>query len=260
MSGVGIYSRTWRSVAPKLAEAGNSGKGWDIYAAEQVVPHCRFTSLIQHIWRNPSVSLELVSPDAVIFHQDKQGRLIELLDQTRFGGACAAHPMFSYTQERKAKSTMRKWFKAENTNRAIRSHGMQFVFDNYGQMAGTWRGVFTTADDTEIAALSALANDCRQPVWEIAEEEYNSLLQKKTMTPPSVLSAPSVPVVESRHGDAPVVAEKPKSPAPPETPKPAPVVESIESLLKIEPAVPSAIPDPVPQVLKRKPGRPRKTG
>src|SRR5262249_984493 len=48
MSGNGVYGRYWRSVAPKLAHLQNI-RGWDTWAADEMLPFTQFSDLIQHI-------------------------------------------------------------------------------------------------------------------------------------------------------------------------------------------------------------------
>lgn len=101
MAGCGVYPANWRSLSPLLAGildaprdsalfGKDKGQAWDIYAAAEVEPQMAHSKTIQQIWQ-PGLWLSAkgmgrLSPGAALFHQDKEGSLIRLLNRERFGG------------------------------------------------------------------------------------------------------------------------------------------------------------------------------
>ena len=101
MAGCGVYPPNWRTLSPILSgilEAPrdsalfgkDKGQAWDIYAAAEVEPQMAHSKTIQQIWQ-PGLWLSAkgmgrLSPGAALFHQDKEGSLIRLLNRERFGG------------------------------------------------------------------------------------------------------------------------------------------------------------------------------
>lgn len=101
MAGCGVYPADWRKRSPLLAGVLDAprdstlfgkdrGQAWDIYAAPDVEPQMAHSKTIQQIWQ-PGLwlgakSLNRLSPHAALFHQDKGGSLIRLLNRERFGG------------------------------------------------------------------------------------------------------------------------------------------------------------------------------
>lgn len=224
MSGVGVYGRNWRSVAPKLIEART--EPWDTFAADQVVPHAHFTKLIQHLHDPPKViPLDSISEDAVIYHQCKTGSLIKMLDQAWYGGE-----LYANADDIIADLTpMPKYFHARNAMRNIA--GVQFQI--YANRAGTAFGVYEATTDAEIAALTLEAQNPRSAVEEITEEAYTSAIKKKPRSINGVqtLNRPIVPVNPLQGLAQAVAGEKPStSPEPP--PPQAPLFEKKEQFLR----------------------------
>ena len=101
MAGCGVYPANWRKLSPLLAGildaprdsalfGKDKGQAWDIYAASEIEPQMARSQTIQQIWR-PGLwigarALGRLSPRAALFHQDKEGSLIRLLNHERFGG------------------------------------------------------------------------------------------------------------------------------------------------------------------------------
>ena len=232
MSGVGVYGQEWRRLAPKLVKAPNE-QAWDTWAADQVMPHLQVTDLIQHIFYNPIIgSLAMISKKAKVFHQDKRGKLIALLDQEVYDGQVDEDPVFNYSRI-KPESNMRKCYEADNSNRRIRSQGMDFPFNNYDIVAGSWRGVYVSEDPAEIAALDALTADPRNAVKEIPESEYEAKAKKK-LTPlsPSNDWNPQLAPQAALRGKGAEVVEGAKAAEPLATP--ATPIASIEDALVVD--------------------------
>lgn len=80
MSGVGIY-RNVDLLAPSYVLSHEFA--FDIVMADQVLPRAHFTSLIHHDWR-PVDPVKNFNPDALVYHQDKTGVIIDYLR----GGGC----------------------------------------------------------------------------------------------------------------------------------------------------------------------------
>lgn len=234
MSGIGVYGRHWRKYAPKLSEVQDT-KGWDTFAADQIVPNAHFTGLIQHVWWNPVVSLEMIEETAVIFHQDKAGALIGLIDQKLCGGE--ADKQFNYSQVGKEKVILpMKCYFTHNANRVIKAPGYDFRFEKTEIIGGAWQGVYATQDEAEIAALtSAVAANIG--VTEITQEEYEKAAKKK-LTPRivSVVTPPEGRPMQINQSPAVLVENPVPSHAKPENNEgnAAKPVESIDEVLKVD--------------------------
>lgn len=91
MSGIAVYYRT-PFVAPIFACVGNTA--WDVALSPVILPHFHRTKRIQHDWKPDSFKtmedLKRINQETVIYHQCKDGSLIDLLEQTR-GGVKVAH-------------------------------------------------------------------------------------------------------------------------------------------------------------------------
>jgi len=194
MTGIAVYGRDWRLLAPSLVTCPDRD-AWDTWAAPEVVPQCHFVELIQHIFRrhepgwNPS--LEVLKAKTVLFHQDKRGKLIELLDMAFYGGECAAHPMFSYSAINDGDTVMRKFYYADNATRAIMAGGRRIVFETLECHGGSIPGAYTTDKEGEQAALAEATSNPSTGVSEITEKEWENCTKKKA--PPSTAPATSPP-------------------------------------------------------------------
>lgn len=178
MTGVGFYRRDWRKFAPLLAEAPDS-QAWDTYAAEQVVPHAHFTKAIQHVFYGPRItSLDVLDAGTLLFHQDKTGALIKLLDERHYGGRC--DQLYGYSKIKEPVMEVR-CFHTDNANRKIKAQGFEFSFTPYAQVGGAWKGLIATEDESQIIALQSLVAEPRSGVTEITEQEFESLGKKKLL-------------------------------------------------------------------------------
>jgi len=80
MSGVAIYKQVDLNCPDYVLSQNNA---WDVVAASQILPKAHFTRLIQHEWRPDSFprreDLSRLRPEAVLYHQCKDGSLIDRL-------------------------------------------------------------------------------------------------------------------------------------------------------------------------------------
>jgi hypothetical protein len=76
----------------------------------------------------------------------------------------------------------RKYYEAQNSNRALQSNGLVFKFSPYAHTGGTWFGTYTTDDKVQIAALDKLASAPTSGVFEISETDYQNCVKKKEHT------------------------------------------------------------------------------
>ena len=93
MSGNGIYGKNAMYHAPHLVQADLAA--FDVVAAEQIVGQAHWTTSVQHVWRKDEgrnftfpdqASVDaMVSKSALLFHQNKDGTLIERLRERLFG-------------------------------------------------------------------------------------------------------------------------------------------------------------------------------
>ena len=95
MSGIGVYS-------PEILNAEamiQAGRNWDVAMTEYVVPRAHDTKLVRHLWGEPNraptfarkgvagteiFGLDQIPPEAVIWHRNKDGSLIRLLERKFF--------------------------------------------------------------------------------------------------------------------------------------------------------------------------------
>lgn len=93
MSGVAFYHRTSYEVPPF---ASVEKTAWDVALAMLILPKFHRTKLIQHEWKPAPFAtaddLKRVRPEAVIYHQCKDGSLIDRLREAR-GGVAVARPV-----------------------------------------------------------------------------------------------------------------------------------------------------------------------
>jgi len=197
MSGVAIYGRNWREHAPKLINISN-GSAWDVNSSDQVLPLAHFTDKIVHKFgrRRPfTPSLEMVPPGAAIFHQDKKGLLIDLLDMRDYGGMAMRENVNG------TMTSAVRFFHTENASRPLKASGMEFVFEPYRFFAGVHKGVLQTDDHVKCVILSILTNSPTSGITEIDQPTYEKHTKRKIPPPPKAV----VPTIEK-----PVQPTKPK--------------------------------------------------
>lgn len=256
MTGIGIYGKNWPAIAPKLAEV-QVATGWDEYAAEQVAQNAHFTKLIQHVWWRlypasyESLSLEMVSPDAVLFHQCKHGRLMRLLDEELFQGRADRETGF-LQQERVTMA----YFLNHNLNRVVRSHGTVLAFDALDTVGGLWRGIRYTEDEAEVSALRSLAQTPGSGIAEITAEEYEERTKKKvTQSSPSTVSVPQPAAMQINQSPALLVEDPAASGIARgngDTPESATLVENIDDVVRLGKVIPPDGPKKPARIAKKK--------
>lgn len=83
MTGNGVYHPNWRTLAPSLAALGQEACGWDTLCAHDIVPRAHPSKTIQQIWRpgpfDAAAVNALIRPETALFHQCKDGTLIDVL-------------------------------------------------------------------------------------------------------------------------------------------------------------------------------------
>lgn len=189
MTGIAVYPANWREVAPRLAQCPDHD-AWDCYAAPEVLPRLQQTNLIQHVfrrhdpgWAPPHVGI--LDRRAALFHQDKKGALIHMLDAANFNGECIDHPLFGFRNLAYQERVMRKFYYAANATMPKSSHGITIAFDKLDPFGGAIPGAFTTELENEQIALADLTSNPTTGVSEITQEEYEALTKKKLPPPPS---------------------------------------------------------------------------
>lgn len=89
MTGNAVYHPAWRKYAPSLAllPGPNITQGWDSQCAHETLAQAHVCKTIKQIWRPTKIDGELMNSldrDGVaLFHQDKTGKLIDLLMDQR---------------------------------------------------------------------------------------------------------------------------------------------------------------------------------
>lgn len=256
MTGIGYYDYEWWKGCGDIVHPPKRVP-WDIHAWPMIKQSVKLTPLIQHRW-GQSPSLAALDPEAVLYHQDKTGVLINLIDETQYHGACAKHPFLSYNKEH-IEPTMRKFFLADNSNRIIKSQGYEFVFESFDNFGGSWRGVYTTEDPGELVALEALTGDPRTAVSETDQEYYERASKKKALMPKEYsLSAPqNSRQVAIKQSPAAVVVQSPLPSPESLTAAPA-TIQTAEAAVQIGDVTPPVTIQQQPAQIKRRPGRPSK--
>lgn len=182
MTGIAVYARDWRSVAPAISECPDES-AWDVWGARQVMPYTHWTKLIQHVFKRPQVGyrvpgLEVLDGESVIFHQDKAGDLIRLIDEAQYNGECGRHPLYSYF-DRNNPNHMTKYYYSQNATKAARSAGRTFVFEALPPIGGAVPGVLMLTDEGEQIAMSELVNNPTTGISELSLEEFETTAKKK---------------------------------------------------------------------------------
>jgi hypothetical protein len=263
MTGIGVYGRNWRAVAPKLAEVQNQ-RGWDTYAADQILPNAHITDLIQHKWwRNSqmpysALDLDFIKPTTVVFHQDKEGRLFKMLDDEHWNGR--ADQAVHYSDPISPETVSMHYFFTHNLNKVHKAQGQRFVFDPLDNIGGTWRGTYATSVEVEVIALKALAANAASGVVELTKEEFEEKTKKKA--PISLPSNTSVRVQESLQTGVQIKKSPALLVAEPDANKPSPtedgtgaVVQDINDVLKlstVKPVEPPKTVIPAPSKAEQK--------
>lgn len=210
MSGIGVYGKNWRSVAPSLITA--TSIPWDVHAAPEIIPNAHFWRGILHLHEplNPvHECIQHMTEGMVLFHQDKRGLIMPFIDKTYFNGGAAAHPEYSYTQDESLR-LMRKFYHTDNASKSVEALGQRFYFEPYDSFGGAWRGTYATEDETEQVVLETILADVRSGVTEITEPEFQAKAKKKAVTPNSKpyedWKPPQAPIKQSPVG---LVVENP---------------------------------------------------
>lgn len=223
MTGIGIYGRQWHQKAPSLMQA--STEAWDTFACAETIPNAHWTKQIQHIFNRPEIpeDLSILKPKTVLFHQNKDGRLINLLSRQRFHGELngGRDPVTKF-------QAMIKYYHADNVNRRIKIGGQQFLFEPYGQFGGVWSGIFATENEGQQAALDSVIGKANSSITEISQAAYESFVKKKQPTARH-LRRSQEPAPPASLGRGAEVAASPKPP------------ESAESLKVAAPMLPATV-------------------
>lgn len=249
MTGIAVYSAEWRKYAPALAECPDI-YAWDTYAAPQVLPHMHQTNLIQHLFHRhePGWSIPCLGAldgRSCVFHQDKHGKLIYLLDTQRYGGECGEHPLFSYRGLEGRELAMRKFYYSQNATLPKKAHNIEIRFEQLEPFGGAIPGAYTTEDEGEQMALVELTSNPATGVSEISQEDWEKATKKKS---PSSLNPPTSSPFKSSLPAAAMLPTPSRSPAElvaepsgqPIDSKPV-KVENINDVLKVDTVVPSQL-------------------
>lgn len=249
MTGNGMYSKDWRRVAPSLVTCPDNN-AWDVYCAPEVLPNAHFTPLIQHMfkrhhqgWQVPSISV--IDKRAVLFHQDKTGALIRMLDALHYGLGCANHPLFGYNSLSKPDHVMTKFYYTVNATKAVKIHGRTFAFEPLPVFGGSVPGVLALSLESEQIAMAEVASNPATGVKEIDQTEYEDLAKKKWVSPPtSTLEAPNnslpqIAISPTPSGRTAEVVENPTPHSSEPDPLPATEIKDIADVLKTGSVLPS---------------------
>lgn len=231
MSGIGVYSAKWRKVAPSLGQVPDEIP-WDVFAAPEILPNAHFTPLVQHVnWQASkypysSLLLEHVDRRAVIFHQDKEQKLMGLLDSNLAAGV-NPEPSLSMS---------RCYFLTSNQNKVHKAQGFQFMFQPLDMIGGSWRGTLVTENESEIVALRSIVA-AGGSVKELTEEQFLEETKKKAQSlPPSnpQPTTPASPRMEAQINPVPArLVEAPSPSEPKDGVAGGAIAPSLESVLLV---------------------------
>lgn len=260
MTGIAVYGEDWRQAAPSLVTCPDE-QAFDVHSAEEVLPLAHITPLIQHVfhrhepnWKVPG--LAAIDERAVIFHQDKRGILIGLLDRVCFNGDCQSHPQYTYQSE--SVPVMRKFYRVANATKAVKSGGRRFVFSPLPAFGGAIPGEYSTESEADQATLDDMAQNPASGVTELSQEEWEGLTKKKapsamsntTTSQPLKPSPLNLPIKQTPSKKTAEVVEEPAKSVSENPGTGSKAIKDIDEVLKTAPVKPA---QPAP-VVRGKPG------
>lgn len=171
MSGIAVYGKEWRAKAPMLLTVPHN-TGWDRYALD-MMPHSRFTKLIQHEWLPKPGARQRLKPETVLYHQCKTGVLMQELAKERgFAFEPATINVMST-----------RYFETPNATRKLHFQNLEIRFQVYDDGGGSIpSGILSTSDPEVQAAMDHYILTHKHPINEITQAEYEVLAKKKTRT------------------------------------------------------------------------------
>lgn len=183
MTGIAVYSRDWRQRAPRLCCCPDHD-AWDCFAAPEVLPNAKFTTLIQHVfkrhergWAIPAMAI--LDPRAAIFHQDKTGKLVQLLDEHHFGGECLDHPLYGYRYLSYPEKVMWRFYHCANASKGHKAGNMVFHFDHVAIHGGAMQGAYATDEQEKQLALDELVHNPASGITEMTKDQWEGFTKKK---------------------------------------------------------------------------------
>ena len=253
MTGIAAYSKDWRQYVAHLASCPDHD-AFDTHAGSAIMPLAHWVHLIQHVFRRHEKgwevpSLGILDKRAVIFHQDKRGKLIALIDQHIYQGACSEHGLFGYEHLFQPNIVMTKFYYTQNATKSYSVGDHRFAFTPLEAFGGSVPGVLDLEDEERQIAISELTGNPTTGITELTMEEWENVTKKKWLpqlsstsgplkpSPPLMPNAAILPVPS--RSPAAVVVEGPSSSPSIEGPA---QIENIEDVLKTAPVEPSQAP------------------
>lgn len=177
MAGTAIYGKDWERHAPNLPAPSRTGTGaWDVDCAQEILACYHDTELIQHRWVRPKtdrrVPLNILRPDAVLFHQDKLGYLPFDLDP----GFAAAPLTLRYPSVLLGSNAMH-YFLNQKANAPLEIGGKKFQFEPALHINGETWGTLAVSDPEGLNLMEAQSATGR--VKEISKDDYDKYEVKK---------------------------------------------------------------------------------
>jgi hypothetical protein len=174
MTGVGVYGKAWRKHAPSLVNCPDT----------EALAAARITPLIQHVFRHHDKGwsvpgLSILDKRAVIFHQDKKGKLIQMLDQSQYSGECAADPVWRYDVVYSREKVTARFFHCVNATKPVKINGNAFTFERLESFAGSLPGALATELEHEQNLLAAVACNPASGVTEITKDDWERETKRK---------------------------------------------------------------------------------
>jgi len=181
MTGVAVYGAAWEDEVPGLGAPNDKATGaWDVDCSAQVVPLMHNTRLIQQRWLRFSedrrVDPGILTREAVLFHQDKLGRLPFDLDPTFADAALTLR----YPSVLLRGNAMR-YFLNQKADAPLKVGGREFNFEVAVYIGGAKWGTIAVSDDEDVTLLESLALTGR--IKEIPKSDYDIYESKKKSEP-----------------------------------------------------------------------------
>jgi len=128
-----------------------------------------------------------------------------------------------------SKPPVKKFYEAQNSNRIIKSNGLEFSFSPYAHVGGTWMGTFATDVPEQIEALDKLLATGKSAIYSLTEEQYANCLKKKAVT----LQGLGESLIHSEAQSQPSRSANPADQLNTEPNPPAPAAPPVESVADI---------------------------
>lgn len=170
MNGVGVYPINAMKLAPSICNP-RLNAPWDVASGPEHYNYVKDSKLFKHIWET-QITRDTYEAETALFHRDKLGRTIELLDIELTGSKLPSRCDLTPIMET-------KYYHTENATKKPKSSGIEFTFEPYTVVAGAVRGILAIDSEQEQLSMAALVSDRHTGITEITQEKYEACRKKK---------------------------------------------------------------------------------